>query len=179
MRMGCMSACVTVALACSAFGQQPAGTGQGAGVKQSGPSSTDANKTAASKAAGSGTADKKLEDLLESKIQASWEAFKKKDKKAYAEFLADDFMAVEEDGKGERTKTQVLREVDQSVVHDFRVQLFRMDRISADAVLMTYENFIQFPPGAGVRFERIFISEIWVKRNGEWKSWRYQATKVK
>lgn len=108
-----------------------------------------------------------------------WKAFKDKDKKAYAEFLADDFMAVEEDGQGERTKTVVVREVDESVVHDYHLQLFRVDPIAAGAQLVTYENVIQFPPGAASRFEKIFICEIWVKRGGEWKSWRYQATRVK
>jgi len=64
-------------------------------------------------------------------------------------------------------------------VYDYKLQLFRTDPISPDAALVTYENVIQFPPGIGSRFEKIFISEIWVKRNGQWKSWRYQATKVK
>jgi hypothetical protein len=88
-------------------------------------------------------------------------------------------MAVEEDGLGERDKSRVLREVGENVVYDYKLQLFRMDPIAPDAALVTYENVIQFPPRAGSRFEKIFISEIWVKRNGHWKSWRYQATKVK
>jgi len=180
MRKSFVGACAMLALSCSAFGQQPSpGAGQDASAKQPAPSSTEAHKSAAGKQAGDAASDKKLADLLESKIRAAWKAFKDKDKKAYAEFLTDDFMAVEEDGQGERTKTVVLREVGESVVHDYHVQLFRVDPIAPGARLVTYENVIQFPPGAGIRFEKIFISEIWVKRNGEWKSWRYQATKVK
>jgi len=42
-----------------------------------------------------------------------------------------------------------------------------------------YEAFFKFPPKSAVRFEKVMIGEIWVRRNGEWKSWRYQETRVK
>ena len=180
MRRSLIGVCAALVLAGSASGQQPlAGAGQDAGTKQSAPSSTAANKSDAGKQPGTAATDQKLADLLESKIRASWEAFKNKNKKAYGDFLAHDFKAVEEDGQGERDKSRVLREVGESVVYDYKLQLFRMDPIAPDSVLVTYENVIQFPRGAGSRFEKIFISEIWVKRNGQWKSWRYQATKVR
>jgi hypothetical protein len=174
-------ACVALISASAAFGQQtakPAGTGQDAGAKQPGPSSTEASKSA-TKQASSAAADQKLADLLESKIRAAWAAFKNKNKQAYGDFLTHDYMAVEDDGQGERTKMVVLREVGESNVYDYKLQLFRTDPIAPDAALVTYENVIEFPPKAGSRFEKIFISEIWLKRNGQWKSWRYQATKVK
>jgi hypothetical protein len=180
VRKSLIAAFAALVLACSAFGQQPpAGAAQDSGAKQPAPSSTEANKPAASTPSGSAASNKKLGDLLESKIRASWAAFKKKDQKAYAEFLADDFMAVEEDGLGERTKSRVIREVGESVIYDYKLQLFRTDQILPGAALVTYENVIQFPPGIGSRFDKVFVSEIWVKRNGQWKSWRYQATKVK
>lgn len=180
MRRSLIGVCAVLVMGCSTMGHQPSSNaGQDAGANQTAPPSTQANKSAASKQPGDADSDKKLADLLESKIRASWEAFKNKDKRAYAEFLTDDFMAVEEDGQGERTKAVVLREVGESVVHNYHVQLFRVDPINADAKLVTYENVIEFPRGSVSRFEKIFISEIWVKRNGHWKSWRYQATKVK
>jgi hypothetical protein len=180
MRKSLIGAFAALTVACSAFGQQPpASAGQDAGAKQPAQSSTGASKSATGTQPGSAESNKKLADLLESKIRAAWKAFKDKDKKAYAEFLTDDFMAVEEDGQGERTKMIVLREVGESVVHDYTVQLFRVDPIATNAALVTYENVIQFPRGAGSPFEKIFISEIWVKRDGHWKAWRYQATKVK
>jgi len=44
------------------------------------------------------------------------EALKNKDKKTYADLLADDYQGVEVDGKGERTKLQALNELaDQNV----------------------------------------------------------------
>jgi len=182
MRIICCS--VALALAASALGQQaakPAAASQEAGAKQSGASATPAKKPASNPQPSSLSPDeqKKIADLLESKIRDAWEAFKNKNKQAYADFLTDDFMAVEEDGGGERTKMKVLREVGESNVYSYKLQLFRTDAIVPDAVLVTYENVIEFPPKVGSRFEKIFVSEIWVKRNGKWKSWRYQATKVK
>jgi hypothetical protein len=176
--------CLALMSASAAFGQQPAqpaGASQDAGTTQPGKSSTATKKPDASKQSKSASSDdqKNLADLLESKIRASWEAFKNKNKEAYGDFLTHDYMAVEDDGQGERTKMVVLREVGDNNVHDYKLQLFRTDPISPDAALVTYENVIEFPPKVGSRFEKIFISEIWVKRNGQWKSWRYQATKVK
>jgi hypothetical protein len=168
-------------------GDKPApaqSSAQSSGGAQPGAAAHDqgtAGKSSTSKTGGKSAASEqqKAADLLEDKIRAAWKAFRDKDKKAYAEFLADDLMAVEEDGGGERTKTKVLREVDDSVVQDFKLQLFRVDAIAPGAQLVTYENFIQFPVKARPRFEKIFVSEIWLKRGGEWKMWRYQATKVK
>ena len=125
------------------------------------------------------TVPMKLEDQLEAYVRAAWAAFKEKNKKVYGDYLWDDFMAVEEDGDGERNKLKVVREVDQSVVYDFKLQLFRVDHIGLDAALVTYENVITFPPSAKIRFEKIFVSEIWLKRSGQWKAWRYQATRVR
>jgi len=152
-----------LSLASCAFSQDAANTKR--------PATTNKSTTAASQS--------EVNDLLQANIRAMWAAFRDKKKQAYADFLWDDFQAVEEDGDGERNKLKVVREVDQSKVSDFSLQSFRLDPISPDAVLVTYENVIKFPRGAGSRFEKIFISEIWVKRSGQWKAWRYQATRVK
>jgi len=63
-----------------------------------------------SKPAGT-SADSSLKDMFEAKIKAEWEAIKNKDKKAYGDLLADDYQGVEVDGRGERTKIQVLNEL--------------------------------------------------------------------
>jgi len=120
-----------------------------------------------------------LSELLQANIRGMWAAFRDKKKQTYADFLWDDYQAVEEDGDGERNKLRVLREVDQSVVNDYKLQAFQVDSLGPDSALVTYENVIQFPRGAGTRFEKIFIAEIWMKRHGQWKAWRYQATRVK
>lgn len=163
MRNYLVGACAVFLLALCAFGQEPA----------------DTKKPAATKKSSSAASQSEVNDLLQANIRAMWAAFRDKKKQAYADFLWDDFQAVEEDGDGERNKLRAVREVDTSVVTDFNLQLFRLDPISPDAVLVTYENVIQFPRTSGVRFEKIFVSEIWVRRSGQWKAWRYQATRVK
>jgi hypothetical protein len=152
-------------LACSAFGQQPPAP------KGPPPPPTNLHSNTAAPA--------DLSELLQANIRGMWAAFRDKKKQAYADYLWDDYEAVEEDGDGERNKLRVLREVDQSVVNDYNVQAFQVDSLGPDAALVTYENFIKFPPKAVVRFEKIFISEIWLRRHGQWKAWRYQATRVK
>jgi hypothetical protein len=166
MRHWIVGACACALLACSAFGQQGAPTKQPDEIKRGTHSlvpSTDAD----------------LNLLLEGNIRAMWIAFRDKKKDTFASYLWDDYQAVEEDGQGERNKLKVLREVLDNNVRDSKPQWFVMEKLGPEAMLVTYENFIQFPPAPGVRFEKIFISEIWMKRNGQWKAWRYQATRVK
>ena len=169
MRNYFAGACWILLLGCSAFAQEPAATQNPAATKQ--PATAKKSSSAASQT--------EVNELLQANIRAMWAAFRDKKKQAYADYLWDDFQGVEEDGDGERNKLRTVREVDQSVVSDYKLQLFRLDPIGPDAVLVTYENVITFPRGAGSRFEKIFISEIWVKRSGQWKAWRYQATRVK
>lgn len=154
-----------VLLASSAFGQQPAAP------KGSPPPPTNQHSSTAAPA--------DLSELLEANIRGMWSAFKDKKKQAYADYLWDDFQAVEEDGQGERDKLRVLREVDDNAVFDSKPQWFKVEVLAPDAAVVTYENFITFPPKSVRRFEKIFITEIWLKRHGQWKAWRYQATPVK
>ena len=48
-----------------------------------------------------------------------------------------------------------------------------------DAALVIYEVTMQFPPKSVVRYSRVYISEFWVKRGGQWKEVHYQETHVK
>ena len=163
MRNYFFGACMGLLMACAAFGQQPQ-VGKG-------PPPTNLHSNTAAPTA--------LSELLQANIRGMWAAFRDKKKQAYADYLWDDFTAVEEDAQGERNKIRVLREVGESVVQNYTLQLFEVDSLGPDAALVTYENVIQFPPKSRTRFEKIFVSEIWVKRHGQWKSWRYQATRVK
>jgi len=42
--------------------------------------------------------------LARTNVKTEWEAFKNKDKKAYSDLLAEDFLAVEDDNQGQRNK---------------------------------------------------------------------------
>ena len=163
MRICLWSVCIAFVLTCSAFAQRPAAADQ---AVQSAPSQ---NKTA----------QPNLDEMLESKVRAAWAAFKKKDKDGYAEFLTDDFQAVEADGDGERSKPHILREVEHSMYTDYLLQLFQVQQLGPNFSFVTYESTIQFPQGSATRYRRVFIGELWTNRDGQWKMMRYQETPVR
>jgi len=124
-------------------------------------------------------AQPKLSDLLEAKVRDAWATFQKKDKDGYAEFLTDDFQAVEADGDGERPKPHILREVEHSRYSGYLLQLFQVQPLGADYAFVTYESTMQFPQGPATRYKRVFIGELWTRRAGLWKMMRYQETPVR
>src|SRR5579864_6567904 len=48
--------------------------------------------------------DAQLKAMFEGKIKTEWEALKNRDRKGYGALLADDYIGVEVDGRGERNK---------------------------------------------------------------------------
>lgn len=163
--MRILTGCVFVAsfLACLAWTQQPAGKGKSSGRPQ--PASASASTS--------------LKQVLESNVKTEWEAFKKKDKQAYSNLLADDFVAVEDDNQGMRNKSAAAAEIDGSVVRDYHLFALNVVPLDANAALVTYEITLDFPMTAQVRLKRVLVSEVWLKRNGQWKERYYQETHVR
>lgn len=154
----CLAVVTAVALA-----QQPAVTSKAGDTRQSGNASSDTT----------------LKDLLEAKVKAEWEALKNKDRKAYAELLADDYQGVEVDGRGERNKIQVLNELSDENVYQYTLSGLKVTPLAPEVAMVNYTVTMQFPPKAQVRYTRVYITEIWVKRAGQWKELHYQETHVK
>jgi hypothetical protein len=125
------------------------------------------------------SAQAKLKGLLEANVNAEWAAFKNKDKKAYSDLLADDFSAVEDDNQGMRTKAAAVAEVDRSVVDNYFLFAVTVIPLDPNSALVTYELTLQFPPKAVVRFKRVMVSEVWIRRSGQWKERYYQETHVR
>ena len=151
-------ACVALVMGSLAFGQQPQG-GNSEPAK-----STDQTE---------------LTNMFDAKIKGEWEAIKKRDQKAYGEFLTDDFIGVEADREGERYKWKAQMELQDSAVTDYQLSFLKVTPLCSEAAFVRYEVFIQFPPKSVVRFEKLLIGEVWVKRDGQWKVMHYQETKVK
>jgi ketosteroid isomerase-like protein len=128
---------------------------------------------------GAVSADSNLKEMFEAKIKAEWEALKNKDKNAYAELLADDYQGVEVDGKGERNKIQALSELAETNVFTYTLWGFKLVPLGPDAAFVIYESTMQFPPKSQIRLSRVYITELWVKRAGQWKELHYQETHVK
>jgi Domain of unknown function (DUF4440) len=125
------------------------------------------------------SSDSGLKDMFEAKIRVEWDALKNKDKKAYADLLADDYQGVEVDGRGERTKLQAVNELADGNVFNYTIWGLKLIPLGPDAAFVIYESTMQFPPQSQVRYSRVYISELWVKRAGEWKELHYQETHVK
>lgn len=125
------------------------------------------------------TAKSSLKDVFQAKIKEEWEALKSKDKKTYGELLADDYQGVEVDGAGERNKLQAINELDRSNVFNYTLWGFKLIPLQPDAAFVIYEVTMQFPPRAQVRYSRVYITELWMKRSGQWKEVHYQETHVK
>jgi Domain of unknown function (DUF4440) len=136
-------------------------------------------KSGETRQSGSVSADSGLKELFEAKIKAEWEALKNKDKKAYAELLADDYQGVEVDGKGERNKMQALNELADGNVSNYTLWGYKLIPLGSDAAFVIYEVTLQFPPKSAVRYSRVYITELWVTRAGQWKELHYQETHVK
>ena len=138
-----------------------------------------ADKSAQNAPFGAVSTDSALNEMFQAKIKTEWEALKNKDRKAYGELLADDYQGVETDGQGERTKIQSLNELAEENVFSYTLWGFKLIPLGPDAAFVTYEVTMQFPPKSQVHFSRVYITELWVKRAGEWKELHYQETHVK
>jgi hypothetical protein len=134
---------------------------------------------AAQKSTSTPAVQQDLNDILQSKVKAEWEAFKKKDKNAYAELLADDFVAVEDDGDGARNKIHVTNEVAASNIQSYSLSFFKCLPLSPDSAFVTYEITMEFPAKSVNRYKRLLVGELWLKRDGQWKARHYQETRVR
>lgn len=119
-----------------------------------------------------------LKTLLENNVKAEWEAFKKRDKDAYSALLADNYVGVEDDGKGTRNRFVAANETDASNIRDYTIIPIAVDQFGPDTAFVTYEVTMQFPPRSLVRIKRVYVSEVWTKEHGEWKLKHYQETRV-
>ena len=162
MRTRLVFACLA-GLSCVALAQQPPAPAKSVEYAPSGAASADSG----------------LKEMFETKIRGEWEALKNKDKNGYAELLADDYLGVEVDGKGERNKIQAVSELAETSVFTYTLWGFKLIPLGADAAFVIYESTTQFPPKSQIRLSRVYITELWVKRAGQWKELHYQETHVK
>jgi hypothetical protein len=162
MRTYLVFACLGL-LSCLTFAQQAAVSAKSVGTAQS----------------AAVFADSGMKEMFEAKIKAEWEALKNKDKNGYAELLADEYQGVEVDGKGERNKIQAVNELAETNVFTYTLWGFKLIPLGPDAAFVIYESTMQFPPKSQLRLSRVYITELWVKRAGQWKELHYQETHVK
>jgi uncharacterized protein (TIGR02246 family) len=120
-----------------------------------------------------------LKDILESKVKKEWEALRTRDKKAYGDLLAEDFVGVVNDGQGARGKTKAANELISETLKKCTLFGFAVVPLASDAAFVTYESTMEFPPKSTVRFARVYVSELWLQRDGQWRLRHYQETHVR
>ena len=168
---------ICVVLAYAAFGGAFLARGQE--PKPATAQQSEVNKQTAASQSAKPSDLAELTNMFDAEIHGEWEAIKNKDQKAYGEFLTDDFIGVEADREGERYKWKAQMELQDSAVTDYQLSFLKVTPLCSEAAFVRYEVFIKFPPKATVRFEKILVGEVWVKRDGQWKVMHYQETKVR
>ncbi len=128
---------------------------------------------------GSVSTDPAVKAMFEAKVKAEWEAVKTRDKKAYGALLADDYQGVAVDLRGERNKIQSINDLADQNSFNYTVERVKVLPLGDNAAFVIYDVTLQFPPKAQLRFSRVYVGEVWVKRSGEWQLLHYQETHVK
>ncbi|HZQ90846.1 MAG TPA: nuclear transport factor 2 family protein [Terriglobales bacterium] len=115
---------------------------------------------------------------VEAKIRQSWEDFKAKKKDAYGATLTDDHTAIWIDGKA-RDKQAALRGVDEFTLTSYKIAGMKVTPLGASAAQATYSNQVAGAAGGQNFSANLGVTEVWVKRGGEWKCLRYHESELK
>lgn len=118
--------------------------------------------------------------VVENKIREAWQDFKEKKEGAYANLLADDFTAVEIDGKGPHEKQASVSEVAAGTLRSYSLKDFKVTALCANVALATYlaETDGTLPDGKVIH-GTVAVTEVWVRRANEWKNLRYHESELK
>jgi len=113
-------------------------------------------------------------DPLVDAERQSWEMARKRDKAAYAELLAEDFVAVSEYGR--LNKAQNVQDLDNLRIADYSLQGIQVHRISDDVVVLNYKVTAS-GTYRGEKFESANLaSSVWSKHTGNWLNVFFQET---
>ena len=130
---------------------------------------------------GAGAArDSQVRSEVEGKTREAWQDFKQKKEDVYSALLDDDFTAVEIDGKEPHDKKASVSEVKAGTLDPYSLSDFRITPLGADSALATYTANTDgtMPDGKQVH-STVAVTEIWVRRAGNWKALRYHESEVK
>jgi hypothetical protein len=125
------------------------------------------------------TAMKPAANMLETNVRKAWEQFKTKDKVGFAAGLAEGYRSVEDDGDGARDAKAEVAEIDDFELAQYSLKNFKITPLGSGAALVTYAAEYSGKAGGQPVHDKIAVSEIWVKRGGDWKELYSQDTKVK
>jgi hypothetical protein len=120
-----------------------------------------------------------LKDALTNLEKQSWEAWQKRDGKFFQDFLADDH--VEVGFGGPTNKATVVRGVGSPVcvVKSYTVEGFELTMFDEKTALLTYHAAQDTTCGGNAVPSPVWVSSLYVKRDGRWLNALYQQTQTK
>ncbi len=124
--------------------------------------------------------DSPVQSVVERKIREAWQDFKEKHADAYAALLDNDFTEVEIDGKGPHDKKASVAEVKAGTLNSYSLNDLKVTVLASNVVLATYTANTDgtMPDGKKVH-GTVAVTELWVRRGGNWKNLRYHESELK
>jgi hypothetical protein len=98
---------------------------------------------------------------------------------SYEALLANGFTEVLTDGEGEQGKEGALASIRNGVMQSYFLAAFKAARLGPDTAMIRYESTIRFPRTKTLRFLRVYVTEMWVERDGKWNMLNHQETQVR
>ena len=120
-----------------------------------------------------------LQATLERLEEQIWETFKNNDKKGFSALETDDYTAVYADGNGDRDLQGAVDSMKNITIISYSLSNFKLTPICSNVVLLRYQAAASYTVGAQAFSGKLAVSDIWVKRGGQWKSFHYHETEMK
>jgi len=121
--------------------------------------------------------NKAVENSLQTKEKAGWQAWKDHDTKTAEAMMTDDAVDIS-DGMVDRGKQQILKDMTTPgcTVNSFSLSDFSFLWVDKDAVVMTYTATQDATCGGKKQPGKVIASSLWVKKGGKWVSPFHQET---
>jgi len=107
--------------------------------------------------------------------KAAFEALKNKDKKTYADLMADEMTVISAD-EGMLDKAATLKSFDSETLSTYSLNDVSGINVAPNVILLTYKLHIKTALAGKPHEGNFFVSSLWVNRGGVWKNILYPET---
>lgn len=126
--------------------------------------------------------DKRLFETIVAQERAILDACRKNDIQAFAGFLADDLLAI--DDEGFHSKKEFVREMEEQKQKGYLFTDFQMDdihffRVGRDAAILAYKETIRAVDAGRPFVLHINTHSVYQRRSGKWEFRLFQDTEAK
>ena len=107
------------------------------------------------------------EDALIAHEHETWSLIQRKDLKAFASYLAEEFYDVFPDGE-ERTRSELLEFLSEADLKNYRLADFRVTMLNQDAAIVTYQVHARALIQGNEIAMKNSVTAGWARRGGRW-----------